>query len=160
MVPKRWRHCECVVCVWDRKPQRGWLEIAIKISMLRFVVLSKIPAVGLFICWNKESMWKCLHSMCVYYQSPSAFIWLFWCVQFLIWCFLVTFLIQRQSPKKDWHLLVEVELAEKWVSSAPFLMGKLSLWNNTSQGLKEKGFLHLLQLLLSQSPERIYLISN
>lgn len=48
--------------------------------------------------------------MCVHYQSPSGFVWLFWCVQFLIWCFMVTFLIQGQSPKKDWHLLIKGEV--------------------------------------------------
>lgn len=94
-------------CVWDKKPQQEWLEIAVKILMLYFVLLNEIPAVGLPTRWSKESMWKCLHSMCVYYQSPSGFVWLFWCVQFLIWCLLVTFLIQGQSPKKDWHVLTE-----------------------------------------------------
>lgn len=55
----------------------------------------------------QESFWKCLHSLCVYFQSPSGFVCLFCRVQFLIWCLLVTFLTQRQSPKKDWHLLTE-----------------------------------------------------
>lgn len=93
------------LCMRQKAPE--CLEISIKISMLYFFLLSNIPAVGLPTCWSKESMWKCLHSMCAYYQSPSGFVWLFWCVQFFIWCLLVTFLIQGQSPKKDCHLLME-----------------------------------------------------
>lgn len=119
VVPKSWHFCKLVVCVWYKKCQGDWLEIAIKTSMMYFILLNEIAAVDPPTCWSKESVWKCLHSMCVYCQSPSGFVWLFWCVQFLIWCFLVTFPVQGQSPNKDWHMLMEGGVGREMVLLCP-----------------------------------------
>lgn len=57
---------------------------------------------------------------------------------FLSDVFWLPFQFRAEVQREIGMCLWRVELAEKWLGSAPFLTGKLSLWNNPSWGLSEK----------------------
>lgn len=95
--------------------------------------------------------------MCVCCQSPSGFVWLIWCVQFLIWCFLVTFPIQGQSPNKDWHMLMEGGVGREMVllcplfelESCPCKITPAGVWKRESFCIFLKCYCHSAQRNIS-----------
>lgn len=127
MVPKSWHFCKLVVCVWYKKHQREWLEIAVKISMLYFVLLNEIPAVDPPTCWS-ENLCESVFTLCVFIVKVLQALFDYFDVSsFLSDAFWLPFQFRDKVQRKTGICLWRVELAEKRFSSAPFLIGKSSL---------------------------------